>query len=212
MGLWMPIYKGLVSPAELTLLCRSIAETKHIAGPVVEIGCAAGATTIFLNKFMDDIGIDKPYWCIDTFGGFTEEDIDFETQNRGKDRSRLQGGFAANSQQWFEKTMSVNGISRVRTVKADINTFELPQELNNVSVCFIDVDLYRPVRSALSKIFSRMAPGGIVLVHDCVFGNVHDGAAQAYNEFSQQTGLPVDIQCRIGRIYVPAAATSSLPD
>jgi O-methyltransferase len=207
--LWMPIYSELVSPGEISLLCNAINETRDLAGPVVEIGCAAGVTTVFLNKFMDDNSIAKPYWCLDTFGGFTKEDVQFETLKRGKERSKLAGGFSANDLAWFEKTMRMNGIERVRTLKADINAAELPAELKAVSVCFVDVDLYRPVRSALAKIYKRMAPGGIILVHDCVFGNIHDGAAEAYQQFTSEMNLVPEIHCRIGLIRLPRSQTQA---
>jgi predicted O-methyltransferase YrrM len=203
LGLWMPIYRDLVSPAELTLLCNAIEETRHLKGPVVEIGCAAGSTTVFLNRFMDDKSVNKPYWCIDTFGGFTDDDVRFETENRGKELSKLAGGFSANSEAWFQKAMQMNGISRVRTLKADINAVELPEEIKHVSLCFIDVDLYRPVRSALARIRPRMAPGGVILVHDCVFGNIHDGAAEAYLQFCTEMNIEPDIECRIGAARLP---------
>ena len=58
----------------------------------------------------------------------------------------------------------------------------------------LDVDLYRPMKSGLSKLYQGLEPGGVIIVDDCDENDARwDGADQAYKEFMQEIGQPVDI-------------------
>ncbi len=44
-------YEYMFSPGQLCFLCECLDRTSSLPGPVVEIGCAGGRTTVFLNKY-----------------------------------------------------------------------------------------------------------------------------------------------------------------
>jgi O-methyltransferase len=177
------------SPAQLGFLCDCLDRTATLPGPILEIGCFAGCTTVWLNKHMDASQIEKPYVAIDTFSGFTEADIEYEVQERSKSEVQMRAGFASNSQDWFNKTMSVNQVSRVTSIRGDAAELDY-KPFRNISFALIDVDLYLPVKKTLESIWPLMAPGGIVVVDDCVDGQCYDGALQAYSEFTEGRQLP----------------------
>ena len=202
---FFPRYQYMFSPAQLCFLCECVERAVAIDGALVEIGCAQGQTTVFLNKHIDALKADKKYFAIDTFGGFTPEDVRVERNERGKTGESLTA-FAVNSKRWFDYTMSINSVERVTSIEADANTFNYDQ-LGRVAFCLVDVDLYRPVKHALQEIWPRMAPGGIVVVDDCTKEQVDfDGALQAYEEFVRERGMPSRIvHGKLGVIEVPAA-------
>jgi hypothetical protein len=70
-----------------TLLIRPC---DNSTGLCVEIGCAAGRTTVFLRKFMDENNIVKDYYALDTFSGFVPEHVDYEVARRDKNRAMSQ--------------------------------------------------------------------------------------------------------------------------
>ena len=195
----LPEYPFYVSTGELSLLCGFLQDTRQLRGPIVEIGCAHGWTTIFLNKHMDLIGCDKPYICLDTFAGFTTEDMCFEVDKRGKNGAYLRKRFRDTGKPRFERTMALNSIHRVRAIAGDVKQFDF-EGIRDISFAFIDVDLYQPVRAALEKVYPLMAPGGILAVHDCTPDGPYDGALQAYKEFTYGRNLPQEITYRIGLI------------
>ena len=80
-------YDYMFRPRELALLVSSLTETHGQQGPILEIGCAAGHTTVYLNKHLDDLMDSRDYVCLDTFAGFTDEDIAVEVE-RGHESSR----------------------------------------------------------------------------------------------------------------------------
>ena len=195
-------YDYMFRPRELSLLVSCITETCGLTGPILEIGCAAGHTTVYLNKHLDDLEDSREYVCLDTFAGFTNDDIAVEV-GRGHDRSRYSYLFRAYRKEWFDQTMANNHVDRVSSIQADVNAFDFsPYE--NVSLCLIDVDLMRPVERSLQEVFARMAPGGIILVDDCRPNLKYDGALAAYLEFAEEHDLPIDIrEEKVGVIQVP---------
>lgn len=201
---WLPYHAFLVNTAELCLLCKCIEDTQRAAGSIVEVGCEAGRTTVFLNKHMDAVGDRRQYFAVDTFRGFTERDVAYETEVRSKDGEYLREQFGANALILFEKTLEINGVRRVRALAGDIAEVSL-DFAEAVSFCFIDVDLYLPVKAALERIFPKMSPGGIIAVHDCHLNpeNPFDGAYQAYREFARAHGLAEDVRHRLGLICLP---------
>lgn len=174
------------APEQLAFLVQCLNETRDVSGDVFEVGCARGHTTCFLNRHLQSSGIAKDYYCIDTFGGFTAEDVAFEITQRGKKRSDFTA-FRSNSLKWFEYTLQQNGCRRTFCVRADVQNFAFCRP---ISFCLLDVDLYRPTISALRRIWPMLSPGGIIVVDDCKQGNQWDGAMQAYSEFTKTEKIP----------------------
>lgn len=102
-------------------------------------------------RHVDTLADERPYRCVDTFEGFTDEDIDLEV-HRGKDQDQLQYVLQAYRKKWFDQTMSNNGLTGVPAVRADSNTFDFSRLSG---LCLIDVDLNRPVRRCLDRSFPR---------------------------------------------------------
>lgn len=184
-------YQFNFSPAELCFLCKCIDDTKRVPGAIVEIGCAQGNTTVFLNRHMDFCKIEKEYLAIDTFSGFTRGDVAYEVEQRAKKRKDI-SGFEMNKKKWFDLTMRRNNISRVKSVQAAVNNFGF-DTLGEISFCLIDVDLYLPVKSALNGVYKAMNKGGIIVVDDCTPNTRWDGALEAYEEFTSSHSLKQNI-------------------
>lgn len=186
-------YNYSFSPAQLCFLVECLNRTSSVPGTILEVGCAYGHTTAFLNKHLDAMGDDRQYVCVDTFRGFTRSDTTFEEENRGKASGQFQRSFADASLRAFRRTMANNSITRVRSVKADVCSWR-PDVVPRVSFCLVDVDLYRPVEASLKKIVPLVQPGGIVVIDDCQEHPLWDGALQAYLEFTEREGIPRSIQ------------------
>ncbi len=198
-------YDYMFRPRDLALLITLLTETSELEGPIFEIGCAAGHTTVFLNKHLDDLGDARQYVCLDTFEGFTQTDIDVEVE-RGHQSAQYQYVFRAYRKEWFDQTMKNNHISRVTSIEADVNTFDF-SPYHGITFCIIDVDLTRPVFRALEAVYPRMAPGGVIVVDDCTPDQKYEGAGAAYLDFVGRVGVPVDIRHDIlGIIRGPSAA------
>lgn len=195
-------YDYMFRPRDLALLVTLLTETSELGGPIFEIGCAGGHTTVFLNKHLDDLDDSRRYVCLDTFAGFTKADIDVEVL-RGHQTGQYEYVFRAYRKEWFDQTMVNNRISRVTSIQADVNTFNFGP-YRDISFCLIDVDLTRPVSRALREVYPRMAPGGVIVVDDCTPDQKYEGACAAYLEFVEGVGALVDIRHdMLGIVKVP---------
>lgn len=189
------------TPEQLGFFVECLSKTRAVPGDILEIGCANGATACFLNRHMQVTGIDKNYFCVDTFSGFTESDIRFESEKRGKQRSMFKG-FRRNSIERVEYMLKQNGCSNAFCIETDVKDYVVQ---NPVSFCLLDVDLYLPTRDALKKVWSQLSPGGMIVVDDCVPNNMFDGALQAYEEFRHAIGAKADFRLsKLGVITSPA--------
>jgi hypothetical protein len=184
------IYPYLFNPRQLQELAAQLLGTK-CEGAVVEVGCCQGWTTCFLVEAMLEVGIERPYICIDTFSGFLKEDIDVEHQKRGKKES-YEADFLFNNKKWFDTSMHRARYKNVKAFKADASTFDYAS-IGPIAFCLLDLDIYRPMKLSLPSIYACLAKGGTMVVDDCKEEGKWDGAFQAYSEFCQESGVATHI-------------------
>lgn len=133
----------------------------------------------------------RNYVCIDTFSGFTNEDIAYENRFRGKNNSFH--FYKSNSKKWFEKTLLAHGITGVKIIESDYKKINY-RELGPIAFCLFDVDLYLPTKEVLPTLWDNLIPGGVIVVDDCdPLHPIYDVAGQAYREFCEDMGIPVQI-------------------
>ncbi len=210
---WSPLrsyllykYRYAFTPAQLARLTVLATEAVGQPGDFCEIGCYRGYTTVWLNRHLDAIAPARRYWAIDTFGGFVPADVAHERSARGKDSvedGRALDKFTVNSQRWFDRTMTLNGITRVTSHAAAVQDFAFPADAR---FCFVllDVDLYQPTRVALEKLWPLLSPGGVVVIDDCHAGHVYDGSRQALEEFCAGQGLTCEVvETKLGVLRKP---------
>lgn len=190
--LFFAVYPYMFEPKQLVFLTEYVRAAARVPGCFVEAGCSRGATTVFLNRFMNGEGIERDYYAIDTFSGFVDEHVEHETKTRGKPVSLKGHQFIENTKAWFDRSMTLHGIKRVKSVEGDVTKFDF-STIAPIAFCLLDVDLYKPISDVLPKIHGNMSPGGIIVVDDCKSAELWDGALQAYEEFVQQKGLSKEI-------------------
>jgi hypothetical protein len=203
------VYNYMFDPEQLRFLMDLVAETADVPGSCVEAGCAHGATTALLRKWMACKGIKKDYYAIDTFRGFKQDHVEHEIKSRNKPLG-IRYPFSNNKKEWFDCSMKVSGINDVVSIEADVAAFEF-SSLAPISFCLLDVDLYVPIAAALPKIYDSCSPGAVIVCDDCIPNSLYDGALQAYEEFVSSRGLKSEI--RFGKLGIvrkpldsPAAA------
>lgn len=203
-----PYYAESLEPATLAFLVNAIDETRPLGGSIVEIGVARGMTSVFLNEHMRAREDSRRYLCIDTFSGFTEADVAYEVTHRGKTRG-FYSGFSYNSPDIFRRNLS--RYPNVEVLQKDAN-FVTKDDTGPIAVALIDVDLYLPIKNALSAIYEALIPGGYIVVDDVSKdGTIYDGARAAYLEFCRERGMPVEIICTNGGVVRKGSPASKGP-
>jgi len=183
-------YEYMFSPAQLGFLSQQVTSTADVPGSILEIGCAWGATTAYLNRHIDDLGLDVDYYTVDTFGGFTKDDIRSEHE-RGR-RYPYSTAFHGNSKAWFDRTMRRNDATRVTSFCADAVTFDY-RKIAPFRFVLIDVDLHRPVLATLKAVYGLVSPGGTIIIDDCKQGGEWAGAYEAFMEFAKENDLDATV-------------------
>jgi hypothetical protein len=135
-------YEFNFTPAQLGFLCECLTKTEPVPGNILEIGCAQGNTTVFLNRHLDTLKSTKSYTCVDTFTGFTERDIAWEVNQRNKE-SNMFSGFQL-GKKMFDVTLAFNNVKRVTAIQDDILNVNA-DTFGKVSFTLLDVDLYYPI-------------------------------------------------------------------
>jgi O-methyltransferase len=175
------------TPEELLFFVQCLNDTRGVPGDVMEIGIGSGETACFLGQHLKYARIEKAHYCIDTFSGFTREDVAFEVGQRNHRPDEFRG-FRVNSVNWFRYQLALNRLPDTVCVQADVKDYRFERP---VSFCLLDVDLYQPTLYALRNVWPVLSPGGIILLDDCSPPPQHwDGSLQAYEEFVARQGLP----------------------
>jgi O-methyltransferase len=188
-------YPYMNPPSELLELRQQLLGVQA-PGAAVEIGCNQGWTTCFLLEALRECGMKRDYVCIDTFNGFTAEDVRFECRVRGKTDELYDGFFLINDPVWLEASLTRFGYQNAVVKKADATKFDYGS-LGPIAFALVDVDLYRPVRASLEQLLPNMACGGMVMVDDCDARDERwDGAHQAYMEFCTERSIRPEFLCR----------------
>jgi O-methyltransferase len=196
------VYDYMFSPNQLIFLAQCLKATRDVPGCCVEVGCAYGRTTAFLRKFMDENGIAKTYYALDTFSGFVPEHLDYEAERRNKDRA-VDLWFVNNKKAWFDHSLKVSGVVSVVSIECDAAHFDFVS-IGPIAFALLDVDLYVPMAAILPKVYENLSPGGMILVDDCMPHAQWDGALQAYEDFVSKSGIAHQIMLdKIGVITKP---------
>lgn len=187
---FLPVMKFDMSISQLNFILETISSIKN-DGAIVEIGVGGGSTSVVINNYLSNQKIKKPFFAIDTFYGFTKEDILYENNVRGKSDQYLY--YRSNSKSWYIKTLIAHGISNATVFQADAKEFDY-NKFGQIAFCLFDVDLYNPTSVVLPILYSKLIPGGVIIVDDCQNDlSIYDGAGQAYREFCNKFNLKEEL-------------------
>lgn len=185
------VYPYMFEPDQLMFIANTAVEQLSVAGSYIEVGCARGASTAFVNRALAQHGAPPRYITLDTFAGFPAEQSDYEIRERGKPED-IKVNFVVNRQEWVERSLRLAGVRHVECITGDAAVFDYSAAAP-ISWCLLDVDLYLPMKAALPRIYEALAPGGVIIVDDCMDDERWDGALQAFREFTDERGLPPTI-------------------
>ena len=168
-----------LSAGKLYLYLDALYKTQQVEGDVVEIGCNVCGTTALGNQMLRKMNSKKEYICVDTFGGFVDEQ--FASDQQKGTPSKKKSAFSNNDMELARKVLKLHKGENVKLIQADVVKLPADQLPKTISLCLLDVDLYEPIYVALEKLLPKMAKGGIILVDDC--GGETWKAGEAFKDF-----------------------------
>ena len=202
-----PRYQYKVNPGQLAQLVNFIDSTRGTDAALIEVGVAQGDTSVFLLEHLKTTGDPRPLICMDTFSGFTDESIQVEIDLRGKEASDEHGAFEYGDQDIFRRNLESLGYSNFEIVEGDASAFDW-QSFGSIGCVLLDIDLYQPTKEILDAAFPLLAPGGGIVVDDCLPDTTWDGSLQAYEEFIVANGMEPERAGEKGAVVRGAVPTS----
>jgi O-methyltransferase len=167
---------------------RLVDRFKDIEGSIVECGVWRGGMIAGIARIL---GCDRTYYLFDSFEGLPKaKEIDGEKAvcwQAGNDvrNCRTEETFA-------QEVMRQAGAVRVHVLKGwfdqTLKTFPLDER---IAVLRLDADWYSSTAECLNNLYSRVAPGGLIIVDDYF---VWDGCARAIHDFLSYNKLRDRIQ------------------
>lgn len=189
-----------LQPERLYLYLDHIWRLRSIDGAVLEVGCAIGGTAILAYKMLRRTGQQKPYVCVDTFGGFPADQ--FEADQKLGLSERHRHSFAALSLPLVRSVLDAHGGREIALIQGDIAKMSGSLLPERISLCLMDVDLTEPTHFGLKRVYPRLASGGVILVDDCGDYADHDSwrARIGYARFCAELGVPEEYVFDMGII------------
>lgn len=186
--LMSPRYPYKLNPGQLAAMINLVDATRGTDAAVAEVGVAKGSTSVFLLEHLRTTEDARSLWLFDTFEGFTQSSIEYETRVRGK-QGHDYDIFRYGHEENFRRGLRDAGYTSFRTVKGDAGAYDW-SSLGSIGAVLLDVDLYEPTRAVLDAVWPHLVDGGGIVLDDCQAGTMHDGSLQAYEEFIAKHELP----------------------
>lgn len=155
-----------------------------LPGDVLEFGVYKGTSLVRLLSFRDLLECESSRKVIgfDIFGKFPDQ-LSLESDKEFVQQFETAGGEGINKNE-FENLLNIKGFRNFSLIEGDILK-TLPQYLMEhpslkIAMLHIDVDVYEPSKAILESLWSKIVPGGILMLDD--YGVV-EGETKAVDEF-----------------------------
>ncbi|MGO8926068.1 MAG: TylF/MycF/NovP-related O-methyltransferase [Limisphaerales bacterium] len=168
----------------IVLLLRELVARK-IPGEMAELGVFRGLSARLIHHYLPE----RKLYLFDTFTGFDERDVKAELAATGHKTERTA----------FSQTGVKNALANIAPLNSNVEVLpgffpeSAPAFLARQKFAFVhlDADLHDPILAGLSFFYSKIVPGGFILVHDY---NSWLGARKAVTDFFRdkpETPIPM---------------------
>ena len=175
----MPWKNDQVSALETEKIIELARNQLSCQGDFVELGCYKGDTSLLLAGVLK--GTEKKLWIYDSFEGLPEKSEADESALG----MNFKGGELYVTKREVKERFLRAGLPVPVIKKAwfsELTGKDLPEE---VALAFLDGDFYKSIRDSLKLVESKMAEGGIIVVHD--YQNpALPGVAKAVEEWARE--------------------------
>jgi O-methyltransferase len=183
----------LVSRDRAYVLWKTLEQSLHFSGDVIECGVFRGGTALLEAHVIHDGSGDRTLHLFDSFQGMPQS-------TSGVDRIQ-EGDFSTTS--FDDVSRLFGGFTFVRIHKGFIpQTFE-GLIIDRIAWAHIDVDIYQSVRDCINYVYPRLVPGGTMIFDDYGFPCCA-GARRAVDEaFADLPEAPLCLptgQCLVTRL------------
>lgn len=194
-----PIISDQVSRQELGVILAELEKALHEDfEAVVEFGCYAGTTSLFIRRMLDERDSLAVFHVYDSFEGLPEK----VRQDQSPVGEQFVAGELAVSKKTFLHNFKIAGLRPPIIHKGWFGAFHEADIPQAIGFAFLDGDYYESIRDSLKLIEHRLAPKATIIVDDYA-NEALPGAATAVDEWCAARGYAVRrIVASLAIIYV----------
>ena len=136
----------------------AILQTRELEGDYVEIGTYRGDSAESALEYMKWEGINRKSYFLDTYSGF-----DYEAARTSND------ALWSDTHKDTSKELVEYRLKRYEDyecIQSNIIEDEIPDKIQKIACCNIDVDMDEAIAAALEKAHKRIVKNGIILAED----------------------------------------------
>lgn len=160
------IISDQVGTDELGVVWRELERvlTAGIPGDIVEFGCYAGTTSLFIRRLLDERGESnkRSFHVYDSFEGLPDK-TDQDASAAGEQFQK--GELAVSKKQLLQNFRAAN-LQPPIVHKAWFHTLTEKDVPDTIAFAFLDGDFYASIMDPLKLVWPRLSPGGAVLIDD----------------------------------------------
>lgn len=165
---------------------------ENVPGDFVETGVWRGGSCIFMRALLSQHSIsDRAVWCCDSFEGMPvigNKDKSFDSTNELNSHDYLSVTLEQ-VQANFRRFGLLD--DRVKFLKGWFSDTLPTAPIDRISLLILDGDYYESTKDALTYLYPKMSPGGVVII-DEYQGWI--GCRTAVDEYREQHGIHADLQ------------------
>ena len=185
-----PLISDQIEKNELRIILQHLEKIIKVdtLGAVVEMGCYAGTTSLFISRILKQYESKKQFLVYDSFSGLPEK--------TDKDRSPageqfVAGELAVSKKQFIEnyKKAALHLPIIHKNWFGDLTSDAIPEK---VAFAFLDGDYYESIQSCIRLIENKLTPGAVVIVDDYQ-NEALPGARKAVDEWINKIRAKITI-------------------
>ncbi len=196
----MKLISDQVTEAEVELLCTLLGRTlaSNTPGDVVELGCYAGTTSLWLMRTLQAENSSKRLHVYDSFDGLPEKD----TKDTSPVGQQYVPGSLRSSKQLLVRHFKQANLPLPVIHKgwfADLSaTKDMPAQ---ISFAFLDGDFYSSIKDSFRLITPHIHEGTIIVVDDYLSESL-PGAKKATDEWLRVTSRTCNVRLGMAVITI----------
>jgi len=168
------------------VLCWAAAHAAKLEGDFVDCGVNTGIFSRAIINYTDFNATGKKYYLLDTFTGL---DPRYSTeQELAQD---LNKNYIENRHTLYDQVLETFRGFNVKIIKGAVPDV-LPQaDTERIAFLSIDMNCVQPEVDALEFFWDKMVSGGIIILDDYGYGNVHNDQKIAHDAFAASKGVEI---------------------
>lgn len=195
-----PLISDQIDHDELRVILDTL-ERQLIQGrcqSVVEFGCYAGTTSLFLRRLLDVYDSNGPFHVYDSFAGLPDKTA-FDLSPAGE---QFKTGELRVARQEFVRNFKKANLRLPVIHKGWFDDLEPADIPDSISFAFLDGDYYDSVFSPLQLIWPKLVPGAVIIIDDYM-NEALPGAARATHDWLRAHPAQLRTHASLAIITVP---------